>query len=76
MRTLSNSLSNLGSVDDIRSSIRFIDPQTPEKAKQDIEYLEFSLGQEKKVRYRTSVVKMIQAKINSINKKFQPYLRK
>ena len=69
-------LSNLGSVDDIRSSIRLIDPKEPAFAKKDLHYLEKSLEYEKINKNRSSVIKMIQAKMNAINKKFQPYLQK
>lgn len=68
-------INNFGSVDDIKCSLCFVEPKNPSHAKADLKYLQDSLADEKKNKNRATVLKMIQGKINSIKKKYQPYLQ-
>jgi hypothetical protein len=68
-----SSLSNTGSTDDIKISLYYVNPSTPDEARKTLEWLEYSLETEIKDTNRSTVIKMIQVKIRNIKKRFQPY---
>ena len=60
--------SRLGSVEDIRCSINFIDPKTKSELDQSIRSLAISILNENKNKKRTMVIKMLNAKMFKLMK--------
>lgn len=59
-----------GSVEDCRSHLRFIDPQTEEEAMNELDYLKQSSGHELHRQNRQTILKMIHSKISKIERQF------
>jgi hypothetical protein len=62
------SLINVGSVDDIRCSLKLISPGNETFRKYDLRYLRKEGRKERKGQNRSTVIKMIRSKINNIEK--------
>lgn len=54
------------SVDDIRSSLKLMNPKTSFEIREDVDFLNRCLDFEIKMRNRASVIKMLRAKINKL----------
>lgn len=63
-----SNLANHTSADDMRSSLKLINPKSSEEIRKYLEYLNESLNDEVKNRNRASVIKMLRTKINQIKK--------
>jgi uncharacterized FlaG/YvyC family protein len=59
---------NHTSVDDIRSSLRLMNPETSDEIRKYLDYFNRSLDFEVKNKNRGSVIRMLQAKINKVKK--------
>jgi hypothetical protein len=57
-----------GSVDDIRCSLRLMNPRTAYEIRDDLAYLNRSMDYEVKNQNRVTVIRMLQAKINTLKK--------
>jgi len=57
-----------GSVEDIRCTLKFMNPKTGFKIREDLDYLNRSLDYEVKNMNRVSVIRLLQAKINKVKK--------
>lgn len=68
-------LNNLGSVEDIRSTLQNIQPLTTAGIRNDLELLNDSLEYEKKNKGRSTVIKLFQAKIFTLKVKLCKYNR-
>lgn len=64
-------LGNLGNTDDIRCSIRLMNPGTEKDILDQLDYLERSLAAERKNYNRFGVVKMIESKIRKLQKELK-----
>lgn len=62
------SISNAGSVDDIRCALSFYNPTGMEAIKRDVDHLKFSLNYEKTHQNRKTVVVMIESKLKKLVK--------
>lgn len=63
-------INNKGSVEDVRTSLYYINPQTEKAARKDIQYLKDSVKDEQNFRNRISVIALIERRINVIRKQF------
>ena len=66
-----NDVINHTSVDDIRSSLRLMNPETTDEMRRYLDYMNRSYDYEVKNSNRASVIKLLRAKINQL-KKFKP----
>jgi len=65
------SISNKGSVEDIRCSLSHMNPQTKSEIQKDLKYLNFSLGYEIIHKNRSTVIRMIQSRLKQLKKQVQ-----
>jgi hypothetical protein len=63
-----NAVINNTSVDDIAGTLKLMNPETGFEIRDTIEYLNRSLAFETKNRNRSSVIRLLQSKINKVKK--------
>jgi hypothetical protein len=63
-----NAIGNVGSVDDIRSSLALINPTEESDINKTLDWLRKSVIEERRMKNRASVIKMVKAKINVLVK--------
>jgi hypothetical protein len=61
-------LTNRGSVDDIRCTLRLMNPVKPSEIRNEIDWLNISLAYEIRTENRITLVRMIKAKINKLKR--------
>lgn len=66
---------NHTSVEDITGTLKLMNPKTSFEIRNDLEYLNRSLDYEVKNQNRSTVIRLLQAKINKV-KKLKPGLKK
>jgi hypothetical protein len=65
---MENAIGNVGSVDDIRSSLNLMEPDKQFNIDKTLNWLRKSVIEERRMKGRATVIKMIKSKINQIVK--------
>lgn len=61
-------INNMGNTHDVKCSLDFINPKTPEETRSDIELIELSIKDEKMFRNRKTVLNLLESKLKKLQK--------